>query len=130
MRHEGYQREAGPQACQHVLCRAPEFINADVDAALYSSNERVQQKDRQSPSRGGALLRLLQLLPRPPNPARHSSDGSWIGRTCLDAGRIGITSRPRKISRCLTQNHILLTWNIHQTTILALCRPTRFLKPE
>jgi hypothetical protein len=48
-----------PQARQHQLCRAPKPNDADGNAALYSPNQCIQQKGRESLRDGCDSLHVL-----------------------------------------------------------------------
>ena len=60
----------------HQLRGALEPVRPDAHAPVHSSDQRLLEEGREPRPCRGALLHLLQLLPRPPNAARHASDGS------------------------------------------------------
>jgi hypothetical protein len=56
--------------------------------ATHLAHECVLEEMGEPESRYRASLRLLQLLPRPLQPARHSRDGSWPYESSLDKSRL------------------------------------------
>ena len=88
--------DAGPEACQHVLCRGSEPYDAVVDAPVYPANERLFEEVGESRSDGRSILHLLQLRPGASDAPRHASHG----------GRHRVTSgASRKLSVCWSRGN-------------------------
>src|SRR5712672_208120 len=68
--------QPGPGPYQHVLCRTPEPDHAHANAPVHPADQCVLQEVREPLPRAGAVLRVLQFLPRPQDAWRNPGDGS------------------------------------------------------
>src|SRR5438093_556697 len=76
MPDEGNHRNARPETHLHVLRRAAESDDADVDASVYAADEWLLEKTRKPRGNCGPILHVLQLRTGASNTAGDASDGS------------------------------------------------------
>src|SRR5437016_10190374 len=78
MPYRGVERQARSETRQYVFRGTQQSFDADGDAALYPSDERIQQEVLEPCSSSCSILFPLQLLPYSFKSARHSGDGGRV----------------------------------------------------
>src|SRR6202011_1180386 len=88
MRERAADWHAGSRRYFHVLCRAPESDDADVDAPVHSANKWFQQKACKTCGGCVLALRALQLGSGSQDAEDDSGDGARNRGSYLDSQRI------------------------------------------
>lgn len=106
-----YHRQSPSEARQHVLCGAGEPHNADGDAAVYETDERVQQKAGKPRAHGRALRALVELRPHPQDAADEPGDGGGDPNAAVvDGGRGSADRRARGSSNWCAHGRLDERW--------------------
>ena len=75
--------QPGPEAHQHVVCRAPELEPADAYAPLHAAHQCLLKEGREPRMVCGAVHDLLQLCPHPQDAPHVTGDGGRRDRSAL-----------------------------------------------
>ena len=83
LRREDGHRTAQPEAHQHVVRRASEPHDGNVDAEIHAADERLQQESRDARALGGAPLHALQFREDPLDAEDDPGSGGWCDSPTL-----------------------------------------------